>query len=267
MINYKDIEEKGFLLIENFLNQEEVNTLIKEYGVISQNKNYQFLDSTFVTEYLYDKLKVFMLEVVKNTNIVVDEVASGGYFDTDKVNYSWHQDHLPYYKWQDSYNSLNFWIPLIKPNKETSGVSVVNFKTLKEYDTDNVVANRLVGKGATHFSPNENNTIIRDDEYGKQITLNVNIENIKETPNIGTGDLLLMRQDVIHKTQDNCGPRLAVSVRCVNNNGIVYKNMFYNRCDKKTEMLNNNAQYNNHIEMFKTKEYCYVKDLLNVKKN
>jgi hypothetical protein len=72
---------------------------------------------------------------------------------------------------------------------------------------------RVVGGGARRFVVNGDNTRVFDDEAGVQYTLPVSLERLAFTPELSCGDLLLLRGDCIHRTQDATTQRIAASIR------------------------------------------------------
>jgi hypothetical protein len=267
--NFKQLETAGYIVIPDFLTQEELNLFKEDYlsSADVDNKNYLVSRcSDKVLKILIPKFENLARIVAENTNINTDRVVgTGAYFSTDKINFPWHQDHEPYYKWQDSYNALNFWIPIIKSNNNQSGLDVINFESFKHTDTK-IVKEKLIGKGAKSFIPRKSSTLVNDDDAGNNFLLNTNLDDIKFSPTVSIGDLLLMRQDVIHKTQDTDDFRVSVSIRTINSNNEIFKNKFYDQCDKKMEMINNNKPgFKDVIEIFEYQEKCYIRDVLTKK--
>lgn len=237
-INFKDLEKSGFVVVPDFLNQSKINNLLSEYSALLSNvsideaKTHQsygkngsaiFSPSSLMRD---DMNGIFDL-INKNTNICVDFVPSRGEFlDTKIVDLIWHQDHTTYYKWQNLYDSVTFWIPLIKPDVNLSGLSFVPHDVLAELNP-NFAKNSIFGKGAKHFNPRTTYTEVIDDETDKETTIPFNLNEIAVSPKIGVGDLLLFRGDMIHKTQDVTTSRVAISIHCANSKGIVTKEKFY----------------------------------------
>jgi hypothetical protein len=246
-INFKELETTGFLVIPNFLDTKEISFLIKIIDSLKssmagnyQNKNYKiFRITSTLVKY---KINRIIQQIQSSTNIQVNILSPGsGVFDNNLITFSWHQDHEPYYMFQDLYNSLNFWIPVIKPDSKLSGLSLIPFdKLLKEIP--DVIKTRILGKGATRFIPNQNSTIMNDDESGQSNVLSVNIESMMESPELFVGDLLILRGDVIHKTQDNLTYRVSIGSRAYNKNNVINKEQFFTRCVKKQTMIDNNSE-------------------------
>lgn len=275
MINFKDLEEKGYLVIPNFLTNDEISQCLDSYnntrdrsisnGII--NKNYDVFQDT-VPHQLTEKLSNLLSDVRKHTNITTDYVRPRpDYFDNSRVRFGWHQDHEPYYQYQDNYNLLNAWIPLIKPQLQVSGLKFIPCDKLKE-KCPNIYEERFLGKGAKKVSPDKvtNTTIIHDDSKGDIFVLPFNIEDIEDIPKVGVGDLILIRCDTLHSSQDNTDHRVSFSVRCLNLSGIVHRDKFFKPCKPQQKyMLNNPRGYQYIIDLFEKtgSETLTVADIVN----
>lgn len=266
-INFKQLTTAGYIIIPEFLTLDEVSMVADEYQLSltdNENKNYDIARPANNSKVLllYPKFRRMLRLIAKNSDINTDTLISSGYFSNERVNFTWHQDHEPYYKWQDSYHSLNFWIPIIKPNPNQSGLDVVSFESLLELDPV-TVKTQLIGKGAQTFVPQGMTTLVNNQDTGGQFNLSVNIDDIKHTPSIRPGDLLLMRQDLIHQTQAPNSVRVALSVRAINSSHLIRKDKFYATCDRKKTMIDNNkSHYEDVINMFRTRDSCSIKDVL-----
>ena len=266
-INFKQLTTAGYIIIPEFLTSNEVSMVADEYQFSiteNENKNYNIASPANNSKVLllYPKIKKMLRLIAMNSDIYTDTLISAAYFNNERVQFPWHQDHEPYYKWQDSYHSLNFWIPIIKPDPNQSGLDVVSFESLLKLDP--VTVNTwLIGKGAQAFVPQGTTTLVNNQDTGGHFNLSVNINDIKHTPSIRPGDLLLMRQDIIHRTQDYNNVRVALSVRAINSTHVIYKDKFYATCDRKKTMINNNkSYYDDVINMFNIQDSCSIKDVL-----
>jgi hypothetical protein len=242
MIDYSQLQSRGFLIIPSFLCLENLTRLQKDYQSVKdsthefKNKNYQILLTS--QHGLEDVISSTINRVAEHTDIQVDSISRGAtYFDNSLIDFTWHQDHEPYFLQQESYHGLNFWIPIIKQDALTSGVSVIPFDRLPEK-----VRGTLVGKGAKQFTCHaiNNTTTVVDDASGKQTILDINLDHIAESPELQPGDLLLMRQDTIHRTQVGIAPRVAVSIRCYNGNSVLSRSWFFGGSFRKQMMISNN---------------------------
>ena len=241
------METSGFLVIPNFLDGDEINLLTKIIDSSRssttnsyQNKNYKTFGIT--SRYITQKINQLIQQIQSTTNIQVNVTSPGcSVLDNTLIKFPWHQDHEPYYMFQDLYNSLNFWIPVIKPDSKKSGLSLIPFDKLLTR-LPNITNDRILGKGATRFIPEENTTVMNDDESGQTIVLPINIESMMQSPELFPGDLLILRGDIIHRTQDNLTERVSIGIRSYNKNTVINKEQFFKRCDKKQTMISNNSR-------------------------
>lgn len=267
--NFKELETKGFLVIPEFLTPDEIQLLTTTYNeararkeanpIKNKNASVSFSPTPLV---LKEKIASFLNDVRESTDLTVNIVyPNSTYFDSDYVQFGWHQDHDTYYMWQNSYNLLNFWIPIVKPERNKSGISVIPYDAIIPLLSD-LAKERLIGRGAKLFLTKDDKTTIRDDAVGDTIPLEFNIEDFKQTPDIGPGDLLLMRGDLIHKTQDTSTSRVAVSIRSCNADHMLSKEVFYKQCPKKQLTVENDPRgYKIFHDKFADNDFVAVRDM------
>jgi Phytanoyl-CoA dioxygenase (PhyH) len=271
-INYTDLETKGFLIIKSFFNTEIIESVKKYYALElaknqilgNSNKNHDILKASKTAVALVStQLTQLMNDINQNTSIVVNTIPNAStYISNQLANHGWHQDHEMYYTWQSCLNQLNFWIPLIKPDPDQSGMDFIPHDVLKERCPD-LYDRYIVGKGAKRIVPGYDNTsIIADDETGDNYPVSFDLNELAVTPEISVGDLVILRPDTFHKTQDTNTPRVAFSVRCVDINMVIRKDVFYSGCARKRTMIQNNlASYQRIIDQFETKDQCTLADI------
>ena len=219
----KDLETKGYVIIPNFLDSVLLENLRLDYFFHKQLflKTYDTSNNQAMIKcsYRLDKiLNKVVLDIVKETNLNLRYPnISGAYFDNQINNFDWHQDHEPYFLYKDSYNAVNFWIPIIKESINDSGLKIIQHDSFKELCPE-IFETRIKGHGAKLFTTLFNSsTLMYDDLLRTGTVLPFNINSIAITPELKEGDLLILRQDVIHKTQDTISDRVAVSVRSHSN--------------------------------------------------
>jgi ectoine hydroxylase-related dioxygenase (phytanoyl-CoA dioxygenase family) len=254
-MNLKDLETIGYVYIPNFLSATEIKLLVSEYkhSKIVENKNYALVHSEIAKKILGKKVKALMDQVTAETCLTIDHITpTVNYTDTKNLFFDWHQDHESYYVYQQSKNHLNFYIPVIKPDPELSGMSLVPMDKVCEYLVGPQIE-RIVDYGATRFVPHSTYTHVIDEETGKDFNIPININTISVTPQLNAGDLLLLRGDVIHKTQDNSTHRVAISIRAIDGNALVSKEKLQTGCEKKKKYITSNQPYYDSIfELFET---------------
>lgn len=142
---------------------------------------------------------------------------------------NWHLDHYSYYLGGDHTNYLICYLPVKKPDVQNCNVAVVPYDTLKKMDPNTY--SKTQHRGALRFRCVESDTkpwfemrfpneVIEvgqwyaiDDYYpspGWKMT--INLENEMVVPKLAEKDLLIMRADVIHRTQNATTDR--ISIRC-----------------------------------------------------
>lgn len=254
-MTFQDLETIGYVYIPNFLSPSELKLLKSEYkhSKVVNNKNYSLVQSEIAKKILGKKLKAVMDAVTEQTSLTIDHLTpTVNYTDTKHVYFNWHQDHESYYVYQQSREHLNFYIPITKPDPTLSGMSLIPMDTLVSYLVGPQV-DRIVNYGATRFECHSTYTHVIDEANGKGFNIPVNLNTIAVTPTLGEGDLLLLRGDVIHKTQDNSTHRVAISVRAVNGNAPVSKTKLLSGCETKMKFIERNRGYYDTIfELFES---------------
>jgi ectoine hydroxylase-related dioxygenase (phytanoyl-CoA dioxygenase family) len=125
-------------------------------------------------------------------------------------------------------------------------------------------AARITNAGACRYTPVDDHTEVHDDDTGEVFTIPVNLETIKITPKLAPGDLLMLRGDTIHRTQDNLTRRVALSMRCTNGNHVVNKTKILNGCEyKKTIIQYNKDMYATILERFGEQEEITINNMFN----
>jgi ectoine hydroxylase-related dioxygenase (phytanoyl-CoA dioxygenase family) len=251
--NFKSLEEDGFIVLKNVIDSSELKLLKQDYDEVkssrpSSNKNYYIIPAP--KHSLSNKIKNILDNIAQHTSIQLDIVnAHGEYFDTELVTLEWHQDYQVFYKWQDAINSLNFWIPIVKPNAKEDGVMILPHTALRE-KFPNETEKYIIGKGAQRFyNSSETKTTIVDDNTDEKIEIDGNIFETKFIPEIEEGDILIQRGDSIHKTAENNNNRIALSIRCSYSKSIIDKHKFLSGGETKKRFIKNDP--NGYKRFFK----------------
>lgn len=243
--NIKDLETQGWVVVKNFLSSTDIDRLLVDYKTQRDYSSniIKIKDNTLLksSEHgLENKIIPIIELIVRSTDIQLDLLGPNGiYFDTTLAELSWHQDHESYYTWQTGYHQVNFWIPLIKPNPTVSGLKVISMDVLRS-KIGSLFEERILDKGAKRFFPNGSNTHVIDDETGDEFDLPINIDSIADAPGLSSGDLLMVRGDVLHTTQDNLSHRVTLAIRAVDGNRYIQKQQFFNQCKMKKYVLDSN---------------------------
>lgn len=264
---FKDLETKGYVVVKNFLTQEEIDEHIHLSNNVSSTELYgadvdpkerpdKLVVRRATTNHnLTDKIQKVLNTISLETDITVNVIRRIPlFFDNTDLKITWHVDHEPYYSSYDSYNNLNFWIPLIKPSPKTSGVSVIPHDVLPKEMQDVVLR-----KGARRVVADGDKTIIYDDILGEVLEFNFNIEANSISPEVGVGDLLLMRSDIIHGSQEPTEHRVSISIRCYNGNARILRDKFFGGTDfKKNRIGHNIKRYQPIFDAFNRTRASYI---------
>jgi ectoine hydroxylase-related dioxygenase (phytanoyl-CoA dioxygenase family) len=238
---WRDIEEKGFVVVPRFLSAKEIEIVLNDYnlerGKPSKNLNYEIqLARQGLLNYIEPKIQAVSDAVLAEAGIDTDVTVHGVYFATDRgVNFPWHQDHESYFLFQHHYHYLNFYIPIVKANAAESNLCLIPFDALRDVSREFYL--RLRGGGATQFVSDGAQTNVSDDENDISYTMPFDINGLAVAPNLSQGDLLLLRGDVIHRTQDIKTARVAVSFRRVSSKSILSHSRLVTRSPVKSEMI------------------------------
>ena len=179
-----------------------------------------------------EKCQALADAIREQTTVDVDTINDGIYFATftekrtltsphkGAQQFPWHQDHENFWQWQDNKNYLNFYVPIIKPCLEQSNLAILPFDKIRERNP--TLADKLEGMGATRVLKTWRGWVVRDDNRDRILgKLGFDPSEIQEIPHLRPGDLVLLRGDVIHCTQDSSTRRIAISIRMMNSRGLV----------------------------------------------
>jgi hypothetical protein len=254
LANWSDLGTRGFVHVPAFLSEPELQMLHQDYCLpipgVAVNQNY---DVVPVREEMVARFESRLDEIsdkVRNAAGIDADVTSGAlYFATTRgIAFPWHQDHESYYFYQDHKHYLNFYIPIVKPDVAQSNLCVIPFDDLLSRCS---AANRLVGAGASIFAPTGRATVIFDDESERQSMLPIDIESVAVTPQLRAGDLLLLRGDMIHRTQDTNTERVSISFRRLRASNLIRKDRLLSGGPTKQEMLRKNPfEYETILQCF-----------------
>ncbi len=233
-----ELNERGFIHIPSFLDPGEIKLFCQDFqtakAVDTDNYSMKHVSSE-VFEKISKKLETIVHQIQETGMTKVNEFDGPGmYFPNWKeeatlVNpepsvqkFPWHQDHESYFLLQDHSDYFNFYIPIIKPVPEKSNLTLIPIDKLKERVPE--LSERLSGRGATRIVKDGNQDVILDDDLGGILArLDFNVTELEETPQLQAGDLLLVKGDVLHKTQDASTQRVAVSFRLLNSHSMIQR--------------------------------------------
>jgi len=255
--NLKDLETEGYCIVKNFLTKEEINYAINDFEQSDQqgNKNYKIKSpSVDCILNVYNKLSAMAQEITATTEINVDMITNESAFIDNSTNqFQWHQEHEPFFTFQQLTDYVIFYMPIIKEQPDMSGVDVIPFSILKEQWPD--YASTLMQGGARTYLRKDTSTLIVDDDQGTNWSLPRNIDDLKKTPEIMPGDLLIMRGNLINRTQDTKTRRVAFTAKFTNSQHLIERKPFVTAAPGKQKFINNNPHhYNSILKFFDNKQ-------------
>jgi hypothetical protein len=242
-VDFKDLETRGFVLVPSFLSEAELHLCREDFAhrpVSRANRNYTSA-SPSVTDRLTHRVQEVLALVAGNTNLRVDRPLGAAYFATGRrVRFGWHQDHESFFCAQNHYDYLNFYIPIVKPRKDKSNLSIVPFDVLERERPDTF--RRVVRGGASSYVRIGNGTLVSLDDTGSLHWMRGALDRMAHTPLLDAGDLLLLRGDVIHRTEDAETERVSLSFRAASSETVVRRSRLVRGGWIKTVLMARNKE-------------------------
>ena len=244
-VDFRDLQSRGFVVVPGFLAPAELAGFRADFNTqpVAPNSNYQLTDmSPAANADMRRRVLDVLGRVQATTDLKVDLPTSGQYFATGAkrgIYFPWHQDHESFFQIQNHYDYLNFYIPIVKPRPDKSNLSIVPFDVLAARSPRTY--RRIVRGGATRFDRIGPFHIALHDDGCTVHVVRGNLDQTAHSPMLHAGDLLLMRGDVIHKTQDAETERVALSFRAVCSSTIVRRSRLLRGGLLKAQMMANNA--------------------------
>lgn len=226
MSRWQELQTKGYVVIPQALIPEVVQALVADFQRGARPDKYPHgfkLVSRRALNGVKPLIESFLQEIRSETDLEVDTInflTYSHYVTTelaDKVS-CLHQDFdLDFQLTGEHVNYLNFWTPIIKPERERSNLRVVPLDALPLE-----VRGRLVGGGGHRFRVEAGRTIVEGRR--DRVELNIDIEALGLDLPTEVGDLVVLRGDVPHRTQDVDTLRVAASVRATSSKKTIRKN-------------------------------------------
>ncbi len=274
-LNYLKKKKKFVDGVVHGIDEKFYNKIDNKIGNLAsalENKNLQINKKKFC--YFSIKIKKSKdkkPKLIKPFNVYKDpKVLPGGILN-------WHIDHYTYYFHKDHKNYLICYLPILKPSKNYANVALIPYSILKKKDINTF--KKIKHRGAVRFRKVEKdtkpwfdlrfkkNTKIGNwyalDDYMDDVDgwkLNFNLEKNKFVPKLNLYDLLIMRADVIHKTNDAATDRIAIRCDILPNNA-KYEQSFigFLKICSKYFFETNKAKYNlkRYIKNYVNKIFIY----------
>lgn len=267
----EDLETRGFVLVRGFLSGDELQALRDDYATrpmdVNANYNAKTPTSAAIAGFAA-RIDEVVRQVRERTSIRVDlhVPTTSNYFAVgaaDGVYFPWHQDHESYYVIQNHFDYLNFYLPIIKPDRTKSNLCVVPFDALAAAAPK--IHDFAVRSGAGFYRPFGDRTLAINEDRGAAVIARVDMEELAEAPELDEGDLLLMRGDIVHRTQDTDTERVALSWRVANGDTVISRTRLASGCWQKAVMMRKHtAPYHRMFQAFEQagKDELTLRELL-----
>jgi ectoine hydroxylase-related dioxygenase (phytanoyl-CoA dioxygenase family) len=225
MPDWSQLESHGFLWIPGFLSPPEVEAFAADYRagrqtvVVDYGRFQQTLErpnSLAVIQPILARIEAMCRQIAEHTSVRADTLVKAFYFASDVLTYPWHQD-IDFWA-EDRTNLLNFYLPILKPDRAKTNLSLIPHLALPPE-----LRPRFVGRGAQSFHQKDGQTYVYDVGEGTMTPLDLDLDAIATTPELVPGDLLLLRGDVIHRSQDADTKRVAISIRMARSQSLIHK--------------------------------------------
>ena len=216
-VDVTPLADRGFVVVRGFLAPDQVAVLADDWstkGTPVASGYVVFPPADEVLASVMPQIEAMSALVREQTPLCPDLNVGGAYFatgGTGGIDFGWHQDHDSWFLVQNHIDYLNFYLPLIKPDPARSNLSVVPYDRLREQHPATYAV--AMGTGARRYLSWHGDVVAVDDSNGKVHLVRGGIDDLAETPHLEAGDLLLLRGDMIHRTQDASTTRVALSVR------------------------------------------------------
>lgn len=249
-----ELMTKGFIKVKGFVSPAELEVLKKEYynqlSIAQNTENYAGVSGNTniiksdVHNILKDKVEALNRIIYENTDIKIDWFIRSfcNMFDTQRIANPWHTDHEPYYIWQNSYNIIAYWVPIIKPHIDKSNLV---FFPRNKMPGDLDKRTKTIGAQYCHVLEG-NKTSYWECESDIKETWDFNIEDYAELVEVEPGDVIVFRDDTIHRSQDlgkhSMGDpefRVAMAFRCIATNSVITKEQLLHASPMRQEKIDN----------------------------
>ena len=234
------IMTRGFAVQRCFVPTAELERAIEDYrhfNPFGQQVYTAGLAGPQVMSHFRQRIQPILDEFGSSDDFAPNFISAGVYFAIEKgINLDWHQDHDSYYVNQTHRHYLNVYIPILKPDRSKTNLSIVPADRFRARAPE--IWNKLEWRGASVAKIRDGATIISDDQHGGILgRLDFLLDEVAETPELAAGDALLLRGDLFHKTQDANTQRVAISIRAFNTSVRVTREHFETSCPAKDKFV------------------------------
>ncbi|AQA24309.1 hypothetical protein BTZ20_3946 [Rhodococcus sp. MTM3W5.2] len=244
----EQLTKDGFVHIEGFLDVREIDYLLEFSNSIGHGTGAGYLgrrlvtaidDPSGITASVQEKIKQLQIDLfgyhmtlTQSALFSVDPDAP-----EQSANFPFHQEHGSFYDLGEHLRYTNLYIVLDKAETAESNVTVIPFSELARIEPD--LHELAVGAGAARYTAG----MRFDDNTGSYVSFRADLESIAQTPQLSAGDLLVLRGDIIHRTQNQKCRRTAISIRTVAPDVECHRNVFDICCGTKLAFMLGDSKY------------------------
>ena len=228
--------ERGFFVAPRYVEGEELDRLAEAYASSESFGGQAYALTRADTRHLarlYPRIYRDLDSINAEGEFNLSHIEGGYFFAIERgIQFDWHQDHESFFLHQTHRSYLNLYIPVIKPVRGQSNLSVVPADRFRARSPE--AWTRFEFGGARSVEERDGASIIHDDCHGSApVVLDFLLDEIAETPELEAGDALFMRGDLFHRTQDVATPRVAMSIRVSDPSQVLTRDHFERSCPKK----------------------------------
>lgn len=270
-VHWQDLETKGFVHVPQFLSQDELAAAREDFLAQTADTQSFYYALSVATERGMEPVRPRIEDVLAairaHTSLQVNHVLYGAYFAAKGGTFfPWHQDHDNFTN-PNHFDQLNFYMPVLKPDRRKSNLCVVPFDALERASPKTF--RRVVRRGSSTTHDLGGRQLVFQDESGATHLVRVNLDDLACTPELEAGDLLLLRNDMFHRTQDNDTARVALSIRATNGHTVVRRaQLARGGLAKAARMARNGGNYEGMFRAFEEagRDELSIRDLLDATK-
>jgi len=239
-IDPKHLVDKGYVHIANWLDEDDLAYLKEAYAATPEQ--YEGLSGNYVgikhpknhQVYIFNNARgrkimlriwrlIDMLEATTHIRLrkgmkkdTVIPNNGGVFYHTNNTigrtfRLPWHQDAETFWYRQDHVNTLKFYFFLDKASPFEAGVEIIPFDALATLSPS--FHKYVLGNGGKSFMPTHGGkTFVADPTFDRPILLNFSIQDFRCSPEVHPRDLLVLRGDIIHRTQPHTSWRTSFNV-------------------------------------------------------
>lgn len=249
----------GFVHIKGFLDDGEIKDLLdftesighgeEGTGYLGRRLVTAVNDPFRISDSVKEKITAIQIELFGQPLLLTQSALFSVDPDAPEqsANFPFHQEHGSYYDLSEHLRYANLYIVLDKAEIADSNVTVVPFSELAKLEPE--IHRMAVGSGAARYTAG----MRFDDNTGSFVSFSADLDSIAKTPQLTAGDLLVLRGDVIHRTQNQKCRRTAISIRTVAPDVVCHRETFENRCGAKLAFMLADSNY------FGVRDYVFEK--------